>query len=133
MNANAIYRQVAYALRAGKFRELLYSIFLECRYWWCYTLGIRSRLIHLTPFPGWRYCSERVLDVQELAASLRLCNFSLVESITRWSFIAERADGVVFGTTHDLRHVLRRADSASAVPTELFQFNRPIVSVFISM
>jgi len=121
-----------YALRAGKFREAIYSIFLESRYWWCYVFRIRSRLLEFKPTPFWRCCSEYSLNLADLAATLRLHNFSVVESATRWFIIAESADGTIFGATQDRPHVLQRADNLSSTPTELFEFNKSIFCVFIS-
>jgi hypothetical protein len=121
-----------HALRAGKFREAIYSIFLELRYWWCYVFRIRSRLVEFKPTPFWRSCSEYPLNLADLAATLRLRNFSVVESATTWFVITESADGMIFGATHDRPHVLQRADNLSSTPTELFEFNKPIFCVFIS-
>ena len=121
-----------YALRAGKFCEAMYSILLELRYWWCYVFQIRSRLVEFKPTPFWRCCSEYPLNLADLAATLRLRNFSVVESATRWFIIAENADGMIFGATHDRPHVLQRADNLSSTPTELFEFNKPIFCIFIS-
>ena len=111
-----------YALRAGKFREAMYSIFLELRYWWCYVFRIRSRLVEFKPTPFWRCCSEYPLNLADLVATLRLRNFSVVESATRWFIITESADGMIFGVTHDRPHMLQRADNLSSTPTELFEF-----------
>jgi hypothetical protein len=121
-----------YALRAGKFREAGYSICLELRYWWCYIFRIRSRLVEFKPAPFWRCCSEYPLNLTDLASTLRLRDFSVVESAIRWFIITESADGMIFGVTHDRPHVLQRADNLSSTPTELFEFNKPIFCVFIS-
>ena len=121
-----------YALRAGKFSEATYSIFLELRYWRCYVFRIRSRLIEFKPTPFWRCSSECPLNLGDLAATLRLRNFSVVESATRWFIIAESADGIFFGATYDRPHVLQRADDLLSTPSGLFEFNRPILCVFIS-
>jgi hypothetical protein len=121
-----------YALRAGKFREAMYAIFLELRYRWCCVFRLRSALIEFKPTPFWRCCSEYPLNLAELAATLRLHNFSVVESATRWFIITESADGVFFGVTDDRPHVLQCADNLSSTPTELFEFNKPIFCVFIS-
>jgi hypothetical protein len=72
------------------------------------------------------------LNVADLAATLRLHNFSVVESATRWCITTESADGIVIGATYDRPHVLQRADKLSSTPTELFQFNKPILCVFCS-
>jgi len=121
-----------YALRAGKFREAIYSIFLELRYWWCCVFRIRSRLIEFKPTPFWRCCSEYPLNLSDLTTTLRLHNFSVVESATRWFIITQSSDGMIFGATDDRPHVLQRADNLLSAPTELFEFNKPIFSVFIS-
>jgi hypothetical protein len=121
-----------YALRAGKFSEAMYSIFLELRYWACYAFRVRSRLIEFKTVPTWHCVSDYPLSFADLAASLRLHNFSVVESATKWLVITESADGTIFGVTSDQPHVLRRADSVSATPTDLFEFNKPISCVFIS-
>jgi hypothetical protein len=121
-----------YALRAGKFREAIYSIFLELRYRWYCVFRIRSGLIEFNPAPFWRCCSEYPLNLADLVATLRLHNFSMVESATRWFIITESADGVFFGVTDDRPHVLQRADNLVSTPTELFEFNKPIFCVFIS-
>jgi hypothetical protein len=104
-----------YALRAGKFWEAMYSIFLESRYWWCYVFRVRSRLVKFKPTPFWRWCSEYPLNLADLAATLRLRNFSVVESATRWFIITESADEMIFGVTHDRPHVLQRAGNLSGV------------------
>jgi hypothetical protein len=123
---------VLYALQAGKFREAMYSIFLESHYWWCYVFRIRSRLVEFEPTPFWRCCSEYPLNLADLAATLRLRNFSVVESATKWFIITESADGMIFGATHDRPHVLQRADNLPSTPTEIFEFDKPIFCVFIS-
>ncbi len=110
----------------------MYSTFLEVWYWWCYIFRIRSRLVEFKPTPFWRCCSEYPLNVAELATTLRLCNFSVVECPTRWFVITESVDGTIFGATDDRPHVLQRADNFSSTPTELFEFNKPIFCVFIS-
>ena len=110
----------------------MYSIFLELRYWWCYVFRIRSRLVEFKPTPFWRCCSEYPLNLADLAATLRLRNFSVVESATRWFIITESADGMICGVTHDRPHVLQRANNLSSTPTELFEFNKRILCVFIS-
>jgi hypothetical protein len=121
-----------YALRAGKFWEARHSIFLELGYWWCYVFRNRSRLVEFKPTPFWRCSSECPLDFGGLSATLRLGNFSVVESATRWFIIAESADGTIFGASYDRPHVLQRADNLSSAPTGLFEFNKPIFCVFIS-
>ena len=89
---------VLFALRSGKSREILYSIFLELRYWACCVFHIRS-LVQLKPTPFWRCCSEYPLNLADLAATLRLHNFSVVESATRWCITTESSDGIIFGAT----------------------------------
>jgi len=121
-----------YALRAGKFREAMYSIFFELRYRWCCVFRLRSRLIEFKPTPFWRCDSEYPLNLADLAATLRLHNFSVVESATRWFIITESADGVFFGVTDDRPNVLQRADNLSSTPVELFEFSKPIFCVFMS-
>jgi hypothetical protein len=122
---------VLFALRSGKFREMLYSVFLELGYWWCYVFRT-SRLIQFKSDPFWRCCSEYPLKLADLAATLRLCNFSVVESATKWFIVTQSADGMIFGATHDRPHALQRADNLSSAPTELFEFNKPIFCVFLS-
>jgi len=121
-----------YALQAGKSREAMYSIFLESRYWWFYVFRTRSRLVQFESTPFWRCCSEYPLNLADLAATLRLRNFFVVESATRWFIITESADGMIFGATRDRPHVLLRVDNLSSTPTELFEFDKPIFCVFIS-
>jgi len=122
---------VLFALRSGKFREMLYSIFLELRYWGSY-FRICSRLLEFKPTPFCRCCSEYPLNLTDLATTLRLHNLSVVESATRWFISTQSADGIVFGATHDRPHVLQRADNLSSTTTELFEFNKPIFCVFCS-
>jgi len=123
---------VLYALQAGKSRETMYSIVLESRYWWCYVFRIRSRLVEFKPTPFWRCCSEYPLKLADLAATLRLHNFSVVESATKWFIITESADGMIFGATQDRPNMLQRADNVSSTPTKLFEFKQPILCIFIS-
>ena len=123
---------VLFALQSGKFLEAMYSIFLELRYRWCHVFRIRSRLIEFKPTPIWRCGSEHSLDLADLEATLRLHNFSVIESATTWFIITERADGTIFGATHDRPHVLQQAANLSSTPTELFEFHKPIFCVFVS-
>jgi len=126
------YDAALYAFRSGKLREILYSAALEAYYWWCYVFRIRSRLIQFKRTPFWRCCSDRPLDVADLAATLRLCNFSVAQSPSKWAVITESPNGCVFGATHDRPRVLQRSGSLGSMPTELFEFSKPIVAVFIS-
>jgi hypothetical protein len=122
---------ILYAFRSGKLREALYFFSLEVYYWWCNVFRVRSRLIEFKPAPFW-HCSEHHLDLADLAATLRLCNFSVVESPTNWRIISESADGTIFGTAHDRPYVLQRSDNLWSTPVELFEFDKPILAVFIS-
>jgi hypothetical protein len=121
-----------YALRAGKFWEATYSIFLELRYWWCYWFQSSSKLVVFKGTVLWRYSSECPLTLPNLAATLRLRSFSVVESPTKWLIISETSEGVIFGATHNLPDVLQRADNLLCAPKELFKFNSRIFCVFIS-
>ena len=121
-----------YALRAGKFSEAMYSIFLELRYWGCYVFRVRSRLIEFKPVGFWRCDSECPLGFTNFAATLRSHKFSVVESATKWAVITESGEGIIFGVTHDRPNVLQRADSVLSTPTYLFEFNKFISCVFIS-
>ena len=121
-----------YAFRTGKFREMLYFAVLEAYYWWCYILRIRSRLIEFKPTPFLRCSSEHPLDVPDLAAMLRLCSLSAIKLPIKWCGITETANGTIFGTIHDRPNVLFRSDNLWSKPIELFEFSKPIMSVFIS-
>jgi len=123
---------VLYAFQSGKFREALYFVALEAYYLWCYVFRIRSRLIEFKSTPFWRYSSEHPLDLAELAATLRLCNLSAVESPAKWSVIVETQRGTTFGVTQDQPHVLQRAENLWSTSAELFDFGKPILAVFIS-
>lgn len=118
--------------RSSKFWEAIYSISLELRYWWCYLFRDGSSIAKLKPAPFWRCCSDYALNIADLTTILRLHNFSVVESSTRWFIITESAAGIIFGVTHDRPHVFQRADNLASTPTALFNFNRPICCVFIS-
>ena len=119
-------------VRAGKFWEMLYFAVLEAYYWWCYVFLRRSRLIEFKRTPFWRCCSEQHLNFADLAATLRLCGLSAVESSINWCAITESTDGAIFGTTHDRPCVLQRADNLWSPPVELFEFSKPICAIFIS-
>src|SRR5580700_7855263 len=99
------------ALRAGKIREAVYSIFLEVRYWWCHFFRLHSKLIVFKPSPFYHCSSEFTLDLTDLAATLRLHNFSVVECATKWLITTQSADGVTFGATLDRTRLLQRADN----------------------
>jgi hypothetical protein len=132
-NVISYFDAVLFAIRSGKLREMLYSVILEACYWWCYVFRTNSRLIQFNPTPFWRCCSECHVDFVGLAATLRLCNFYVLESPTKWVVLTESADGTIFGTTHDRRDVLQRGDNLlSPGTTELFQFHSPIFAIFIS-
>jgi hypothetical protein len=75
---------------------------------------------------------EQPLDIGDLAATLLLCNFSVVESPTKWLVITESANGTIFGATRDRSSVLQRSDNLRSTATELFDFRNPIFAVFIS-
>jgi hypothetical protein len=121
-----------YALRAGKLREAIYGIFLEVRYRWCHLFRLHSKFIVFKPSPFYRCSSESPLNLADLAAMLRLHNFSVVECATKWVVTTESADGATFGATLDRPRVLQRANNLSSIPIELFEFNKSINCVFIS-
>jgi len=123
---------ILFACRSGKLQEALYSAGLEVYYWWCSLFRIRSRLIEFKSTHFWECCPEQPLDIADLAATLRLRNFSVVESPIKWKFITESANGTIFGTTHDRSSVLQRGDNLWSTPTELFDFRKPIFAIFIS-
>jgi len=120
-----------YAVRSGKLREIVYFSVLEAYYWGCVVLRLRSRLIEFKPGAFCR-CSENRLDIAELAAVLRSSNFSAVEVTTTWSVITASANGTIYGTTHNRPNVLQRCDDLISAPVALFEFDKPILSVFIS-
>jgi hypothetical protein len=78
---------VLYAFRSDKLLEALYFVALETYYWWCHVFRFRSKLIEFQSMPFWRYSSGSHLDLADLAATLRLCNFSVVESLVKWGVI----------------------------------------------
>jgi hypothetical protein len=123
---------ILYALRSGKLQEAVYFVALEAYYWWCYVFRINSRLIEFNPTPFCR-CSEYDVNLADLATTLRLCNFSAIESPTNWCIVTESANGVIFGTTHDRPHVLQRSANLWSPPIDLFEFSKPIQAVFISL
>src|ERR1700730_11696457 len=92
-NVISYFDAVLFAIRSGKLREMLYSVILEACYWWCYVFRTNSRLIQFNPTPFWRCCSECHVDFVGLAATLRLCNFYVLESPTKWVVLTESADG----------------------------------------
>jgi hypothetical protein len=120
-----------YALRAGKLREAIYGIFLEVRYRWCHLFRLHSKLIVFKPSPFYRCSSEFALSIADLAATLRLHKFSVVECATQWVVTTQSADGATFGVTLDRPQVLQRAENLSSTPIELFEFNKSITCVFI--
>src|SRR5262249_39561062 len=100
--------------------------------WWCHFFGLHSKLIVFKPSPFYRCSSEFALNLTDLAATLRLHNFSVVECGTKWFITTQSADGVTFGATLDRPRVLQRADNLSSIPTELYEFSESITCVFIS-
>jgi hypothetical protein len=123
---------VLYLFRSGKGRELLYFGVLELYYWWCHILRMHSSFVEFTPGPRWVFLHNHPLDFSALSSALGALNLSLTESPVKWSVLTHSADGTVFGSTHEQPNVLHRSQNVWSTPVEVFTFDAPIISVFIS-